>query len=111
MLTYFYTMTILNQPFIRPMFYEFSTSVNNEEYQFLLGSALMVVPILVANQTYTEKTIYFPDKYFDFRFGFAILDIGMVKYPVYESPLQIFIRSGHVVPIHDSEVSMLLNCF
>lgn len=106
MLSYFNTMVVLNEPIIRPMFYEFSITAFDDEDQLLLGSALMVVPILNANESYTEKSIFFPDKYFDFKFGFVVLETGMAKYPVFESPLQIFIRTGYIVPIHDSEVNI-----
>lgn len=106
MLAYLNTLVMLNEPIIRPMFYHFPIAAIDDEDQFLLGPALMVVPILNANESYTEKTIFFPDKYFDYRFGHAVLETGMAKYPVYESPLQIFIRSGRIVPIHESEVNI-----
>lgn len=86
------------------MIYHFTLNNVTEIDQFLLGEELMIVPILDANQTYTEKEIYFPDKYFDFRFGYAILDVGMTKYPIHASPLLIFIRQGRIVPVHQTRV-------
>lgn len=89
------------------MMYHFSSTDLTEVDQFLLGEDLMVVPTLAANQSYTERDIYFPDKYFDFRFGYAILDVGSTKYPIHISPLLIFVRAGRIVPVHQSRVGFM----
>lgn len=105
-MTYFNTIISTNEPVIRPMFYEFFDENLNDVNQFLLGNDLMVIPIVNANESYAEKDIYFPDKYFDFRFGYAITEIGMKKYPIYESPLLLFIRAGSILAIHQNRVGL-----
>lgn len=107
MITYLNTILSANEPVIRSMFYDYSDENLNDANQFLLGNDLMVVPIISANESYTEKDIYFPDKYYDFRFGYAITEIGMKKYPVYESPLLLFIRAGAIAAIHQSTVGLI----
>lgn len=107
LLAYINTITITGELVIRPMMYHFSSIDLTDIQQFLLGEDLMVVPIMAANQSYTERDIYFPDKYYDFRFGYAITDTGTTKYPIHASPLLIFVRIGRIIPIHQSRVSLI----
>lgn len=104
LLAYFTTIIVANEPVVRPMLHHFAAADLTATEQFLLGEHLMVVPILRANLSYTEKEIYFPDKFFDFRFGYAIPDAGPAKYPIHASPLLIFVRAGRIVPVHRSRV-------
>lgn len=85
------------------MFNQFKTATSDDLDQFLVGSSLMVVPIFSSNETYREKKIFFPDKFYDFRFGYEISRTGLSNYMVYESPLQLFIRFGHIVVVHQCE--------
>ena len=68
----------------------------------MLGEALMVVPIVNPGYSYVEKTIFFPEIFFDFNFGHKIPKIGSTRYMIYDSPLLLFIRAGHIVPTHQS---------
>ena len=95
------------------MFYEFkSERMKNELYeissQFLLGSNLLVSPVLLPNER--KKKTYFPaSRFYSFYTGEKI-EVGENFYTV-DAPLNIlpmFFREGFITPIQNtSEIKKL----
>jgi len=95
----------------RPLFFEFPDEerlyADNgpTESQFLLGSSLMVAPMLQAGQ-YPMITYFPKDEWFSFESGEKIIDEerkdrNLFVTSQFNASAPTFIRGGHIVPIQD----------
>jgi len=120
MLKWYYSLFVAAQgvgSIFRPLFFEFPHDEilyrdnGPTESQFLLGSSLMVSPML--SQFRMAYDTYFPrDTWFDFNTGKKVCDINDRKrFVTTVSPVNetapTFIRAGHIVHIQD--VTKVLN--
>jgi alpha-glucosidase (family GH31 glycosyl hydrolase) len=78
----------------------FKDDLHELDSQFMLGSHLLVSPVLTFNQR--KKKTYFPDEiFFDFYTGLHINQNGE-QYITVDAPLDklaLFVRAGFVTPI------------
>jgi len=101
--TNFYEIHISGGSLWRPLFFEFPNDVNAYaiDRQFMVGSALLVTPVL--DQGATSVSAYLPASYwYNYHTGASVGDPKQSKKLTLDSPLtspiNIHIRGGYIVP-------------
>lgn len=104
MYTQFYRAHVGGVPVVKPLMFEFpeDKACQDIEYQYLLGSALMVSPVVEKGAI--SKRVYFPNAtWYDAENG-KLVDVSpeskdrMVNLLTPLNRLQLHVRGGHIVP-------------
>lgn len=96
-------------PYFSPMIMEFQNdvAVYDEQFNFMLGSALLVANVLEEGQQ--KRTVYFPkgERFYDFN-TFECFNGGDTKsFDVSLESIPMFIRSGQIIPLAAHDISNL----
>lgn len=130
LLTYFRSTMIFGQPLITPMFYHYNhltVNMSDTMEQFHIGDSILAAPVLLPRETHViilflrlsvlnlvsvfyhsvfffQKEIYFPDSYYEIGGG-QFIEEGWRFFPVVESDLPLFIKTGHILALQETTVS------
>lgn len=105
--TLFYHAHIFGDPVIRPLFFEYPEDVKTHEIdtQFLWGSSIMIVPILIENTN--ETNAYFPaGKWYDIRTRELEIDAVNGTEKVITLALEdikVVLKAGAIIPTQDDK--------
>jgi len=79
----------------------------NEHYQFLLGDRILVAPVIVDKAR--EREVYFPPgEWVSWWDGKILKGPGKAVVPAPLDQIPLFIKSGKMVPIFDSQIDTLI---
>ncbi|XP_059621205.1 lysosomal alpha-glucosidase-like [Phlebotomus argentipes] len=107
LLSYMQTVVASGRPLLTPMFYEFPHLVNttvNLTQQVLVGPSLLFAPVLLPGALHIN--IFCPAVYYEIDGGQKLMANKWTQLFVVEADAPLFIRSGHIVPIHKSMNAM-----
>lgn len=102
LISYFRSIMLNGKPLNTPMFYQYpELSVNATVLsdQFFVGESLLAAPVLMPSTT--QKRIYMPGEYFEI-IGGQQMPKTWFDFPVVETDVPLFIRAGHIVPLHST---------
>ena len=121
LLKYFYSLFVIKNSIgtiFRPVFFEFPTdqaffnlSLNYTDEQFMIGSYLMVSPVLYEGNNWTMT--YFPEaRWYDFFSGIILQDVNNTSQVInisapLNSTIPLFLRAGTI--IHTQNVTGVLS--
>ncbi|EFA78630.1 alpha-glucosidase [Heterostelium album PN500] len=104
LLPYYYTLFYISHaqgdPIVRPLFFEYPTDTNTYalDTQFLVGTSILVSPVLTENATTVDA--YFPvDVWYDYFNGSLLQSVGQVQ--TLDAPLDVInvhLRGGAIIP-------------
>lgn len=102
-----YMKTIMNagRPLMTPMFYEFPELVaatENLTHQVLVGPSLLFAPVLIPGAQHID--IFTPCIFYEFGGGQQLMANKWTQMSVVEADVPLFIRAGHIVPLHRTMV-------
>jgi alpha 1,3-glucosidase len=95
--TAFYRHSTAGTPVIRPLFMEFADdpAVEEQGHHFMLGPALLVVPIVEAAQQHVQ--VYLPSAlWYDF-YDWRLLEAGHHEVAVKDDRIPVFVKGGTVI--------------
>ena len=111
---YLYTLlhesSVSGTPVMRPLFFEFPKEQNAYEYsnsEFMLGSAILVIPVLEENVTSVKG--YFPDgKWYDYEAKSGKSPVNTIGGKTQDITLEldrigIYMRDGQIIPTYNSD--------
>mmetsp|Transcript_29785 Transcript_29785/g.50032 ORF Transcript_29785/g.50032 Transcript_29785/m.50032 type:complete len:896 (+) Transcript_29785:175-2862(+) len=103
LLPYIYTLfaqaSLHNAPLMRPLFFEFpqDRTLYTKEDAFMLGPALMVVPVLHAGHVTVEANLPGTQPWYRLSSGQKYQPTPSVRVPAPLSEVPVFVRGGHIV--------------
>jgi len=117
LLPYFYTLLhqshISGTPVARPLFFDYANDINsrNVDDQFLIGSALLIAPII--EQGVTQRDVFFPrGRWFSLLDAREVPSSEIGRRLRIQIPLNstaIYIRGGTIVPWQNPAVNTVLS--
>ncbi|CAG0887694.1 unnamed protein product [Darwinula stevensoni] len=91
-------------PVVRPFFLEYPEDSQSRDVdeQFLIGSALMMVPSLDSKRV-VVSTYFPPGRWMDFYSGVVLTETGRtnISIPVAGFQFQVAVKAGHIIPYQD----------
>ncbi|XP_053690769.1 lysosomal alpha-glucosidase-like [Sabethes cyaneus] len=102
LLEYLNTLIVTDSAYLRPMFFHYDEARNFTVElweQFMVGSALLVAPVLLPQMTQID--IYFPETFYELWSGEELPTNDVLHYSVVESDLPMFLRPGHMVALRE----------
>ena len=110
---YFYSLMVraheTGLPYFSPMLMEFQhdPKVYDEQFNFMLGSALLVANVLEKGQS--KRTVYFPkdEVFYDFKTCERYEGCQSVDFDVDLASIPMFIRSGQILPMAGHDLNNL----